>query len=76
MNFKLGDWVYASDWCYGQIVAIEDNLVMVEFDTGTGGGTWTFEADEVVLADDRSIFAPRWFQNMKKIFKSRVFNEE
>lgn len=51
-QFQIGDWVYASDWCYGQIVAIEDNLISVEFDTGTGGGTWTFEADEVKLAEE------------------------
>ena len=52
MNFQIGDWVYASDWCYGQIVAIEGNLISVEFDTRTGGGTWTFEEDEVRLAEE------------------------
>ena len=71
MNFKLGDWVYASDWCYGQIVAIDEDLIMVEFDTGTGGGTCTFDADDVVLADDRSIFVPKWFQNFKSLFKKK-----
>lgn len=70
MNFKLGDWVYAGDWCYGQIVAIDDDTVSVEFDTGTGGGTVTFEKDEVVLADDRTNSRiPKWLQKLKTIFK-------
>lgn len=51
-NFKVGDWVYASDWCYGQIVEIdEDNLAHVEFDTGTGGGCMPFELSELDLAE-------------------------
>lgn len=49
--FKVGDWVYASDWCYGQIVEIDgDNLAYVEFDTGTGGGCMSFELSELKLA--------------------------
>ena len=69
MNFKLGDWVYAGDWCYGQVVAIDDDTVSVEFDTGTGGGTWTFDIEDVVPADDRSIITPKWFANFKNLFK-------
>ena len=72
MNFKVGDWVYASDWCYGQIVAIDDDFISVEFDTGTGGGTCTFDMDEVVLADDRSSKTPKLFENLKKLFKKEV----
>lgn len=55
MDFKIGDWVYAGDWCYGEIVSIdEDNdIIFVEFDTGTGGGTWSFERDEVRFAEER-----------------------
>ena len=50
MDFQVGDWVYASDWCYGQIVDIDGDLISVEFDTAGGGGTWTFEMHEVRLA--------------------------
>ena len=72
MNLKLGDWVYAGDWCYGQIVAIDDDLISVEFDTGTGGGTCTFDVDDVVLADDRSNSRiPNWFQNLKNLFNNK-----
>lgn len=49
-KFKVGDWVYAEDWCYGQIVDIEDNLAHVEYDTGTGGGCMPFELSELELA--------------------------
>ena len=41
-NFKVGDWVYASDWCYGQIFKIEDDIAVVEYDTGCGGGNCSF----------------------------------
>jgi hypothetical protein len=53
-DFKLGDHVYASDWCYGQVVDIDGDFVMVEFDTGSGGGMCTFEAHEVRLAEDKN----------------------
>jgi hypothetical protein len=51
-DFQIGDYVYASDWCYGQIIDIDDEFIYVEFDTGSGGGTWGFEADEVRLAEE------------------------
>jgi hypothetical protein len=51
-EFEIGDYVYASDWCYGQVVDIDGDLVSVEFDTGRGGGTWTFEAHEIRLAKE------------------------
>lgn len=47
MDFKVGDYVYASDWCYGVIVRIEDNIADVEFDTAGGGGTLPFELSEL-----------------------------
>lgn len=47
MEFKVGDYVYASDWCYGVIVRIEDNIVDVEFETAGGGGTLPFELSEL-----------------------------
>lgn len=46
-NFKIGDWVYADDWCYGQIREIDKNIVDVEFSTGTGGGNFCFELSEL-----------------------------
>ena len=35
---KLGDRVYASDWCYGVIIGINDEGAVVEFETSRGGG--------------------------------------
>lgn len=49
-DFQIGDWVYASDWCYGQIISISDEFVDVEFDIGNGGGTCFFEHNAVTLA--------------------------
>jgi hypothetical protein len=31
-NFKVGDWVYAHDWCYGQVVRIEGDIALVMYD--------------------------------------------
>lgn len=52
MNFQIGDWVYASDWCYGQIVDINDEFISVEFETECGGGTACFEHRAVTLAEE------------------------
>ena len=48
-TFEVGDWVYAGDWCYGQIVDIdfEKGEALVEFDTGSGGGSLWFEFGEL-----------------------------
>lgn len=51
-EFEVGDWVYASDWCYGVIVSIEDDIAVVEFETFGGGGTWSFWLDELTLANE------------------------
>lgn len=52
-QFRIGDWVYASDWCFGQIVRInKDNTVDVEFDTCGGGGTACFLLKELTLASE------------------------
>ena len=40
-KFNIRDWVYASDWCYGCIIEIEDGSAVVEFDTDCGGGGGT-----------------------------------
>ena len=60
-KFEIGDWVYAGEWCYGQILELEDDCAHVEFDTGFGGGCLPFELSELELApapdthDDDSI---------------------
>ena len=48
-SFEVGDWVYAGDWCYGQIVDIdfEKEEALVEFDTGSDGGSLWFEFGEL-----------------------------
>lgn len=50
--FEVGDWVYAGDWCYGQIVDLdfENRKALVEFDTGSGGGSFWFEFGELTRA--------------------------
>lgn len=47
MDFKVGDYVYASDWCYGVIVEIENDVAHVEFETDCGGGCLPFGLDEL-----------------------------
>ena len=47
MGFKVGDYVYASDWCYEKIIRIEDNIADVEFEIAGGGGTLPFELGEL-----------------------------
>lgn len=46
-NFEIGDWVYAGDWCYGQIQEIDNDIVYVEYSTVTGGGNFCFELSEL-----------------------------
>lgn len=50
-EFKVGDWVYADDWCYGQISEIENGTAYVEYDTDRGGGTCGFELEELRKAE-------------------------
>lgn len=51
-KFKIGDWVYASDWCYGQIVELTDtDVAYVEFQTYGGGGCTSFDIEELYHAD-------------------------
>lgn len=50
--FTVGDYVYASDWCFGEIVELTDDGAYVEFETEFGGGTTFFGFDEMVLAAD------------------------
>lgn len=46
-KFRVGDKVYASDWCYGKIVEIEGDIAYVEFTTERGGGCLPFELNEL-----------------------------
>lgn len=52
-NFKIGDKVYASDWCYGTVVDIDfaQKSVSVEFETSGGGGTACFAFEDVRLEE-------------------------
>ena len=50
-EFNVGDWVYAGDYIYGQIVQIDDDgCVHVEYITGTGGGCLPFDFDDLKIA--------------------------
>lgn len=53
-NFQIGDWVYADDWCYGQIVDIEDSIAVVEFETWCGGGSIPFSISDLEKAPNPS----------------------
>ena len=46
-NFKIGDWVYGDDWCYGQIMDIDNRGALVEYETAGGGGSVWFNFDEL-----------------------------
>lgn len=59
-KFNVGDWVYASDWCYGYITKIEDGFAVVEYDTGSGEGSCSFMFEDMVKA-----WPPK--KNVKKI---------
>ena len=50
-KFNVGDWVYASDWCYGCIIEIEDGSAVVEFDTDSGGGNCSFLFEDLKKAE-------------------------
>lgn len=56
-TFQIGDKVYASDWCYGTIVDIdtERDLVSVEFETSSGGGTASFATEDVRLEEQEPL---------------------
>lgn len=45
--FKVGDYVYAGDWCSGTIVEIDGDTACVEFETASGGGTIPFDIEEL-----------------------------
>jgi hypothetical protein len=49
-NFEIGDWVYADEWCYGQITDLHSSWAVVEFQTDTGGGSFSFKLDDLVKA--------------------------
>ena len=46
-EFKVGDWVYGSDWCYGEIEHIEEGFALVSYTTSNGGGSCTFYISEL-----------------------------
>ena len=48
---KVGDKVYAEDWCEGVIDEINGDSAVVEFTTFCGGGRLSFPLDELQLAE-------------------------
>ena len=50
-KFKVGDYVYAEDWIYGKIVNIDGKYAEVDFDTMHGGGSLTFELEDLKHAE-------------------------
>lgn len=56
-KFKVGDWVYGSDWCYGQITLINGNYCHVEFNTDGGGGCFVFSTKELTHAEPPKVYS-------------------
>lgn len=52
-EFNIGDWAIARDYFYGQIVKIDDDEALVEFEYGYGGGTMPFYLTELEHAEPR-----------------------
>lgn len=48
---KVGDKVYAEDWCEGIIDEIDGDMAVVEFTTSCGGGRLSFPLEELQLAE-------------------------
>ena len=48
---KVGDKVYAEDWCEGIIDEIYGDTAVVEFTTSCGGGRLSFPLEELQLAE-------------------------
>ena len=46
---KVGDKVYAEDWCEGIIDEIDGDTAIVEFTTFCGGGRISFSLEELQL---------------------------
>ena len=62
-DFKVGDWVYGSDWCYGQIMDIDENgIVIVEYEADRGGGSFGFDISELTAAEP-----PKEYPGIKRL---------
>jgi hypothetical protein len=58
-KFKIGDWVYAEDWCYGQIVDLHSSWAVVEYSTPAGGGSFSFKLSELYKAEPPKSYSIR-----------------
>ena len=50
-DFEVGDMVYASDWCYGEIFELDDEGAYVSYETPGGGGSFFFPFEELTFAE-------------------------
>lgn len=55
VELKVGDKVYAEDWCYGEIVRIDGDFADVEFEHGNGGGCLPFKLSDLRREEDERI---------------------
>jgi hypothetical protein len=55
-EFKVGDWVYGCDWCYGRIAEIDGPVYYVEFEELNGGGCLGFELEELRPAKSPELY--------------------
>lgn len=49
-DFKVGDYVYGGDWCYGRIMDLTDDGAIIAFETERGGGNLYFDFEELTFA--------------------------
>lgn len=63
-KFNIGDWVYASDWCYGQIMDIDEKggEACVSYVTERGGGSFYFDISELTAAEP-----PKEYPGIKRL---------
>lgn len=70
-KFQIGDHVFASDWCYGEVVDIAGDIVSVQFDTGFGNSVAMFRLSELqprplAQKQDHNADASKMVNNKKK----------
>lgn len=66
-DFKIGDYVYAGDWAYGEIVEIDENVACIEFTTPGGGGCMHFDLSELTPFDIREFRANELLRDWKSL---------
>ena len=59
-NFEVGDWVYAHDWCYGQVIRIEDGIALIQYYAGGTSIEGGYHYCSFMIDDLRKAEAPTY----------------